>query len=37
MNCAEIGPGTAWPWAALTADELAGVSALAHNSPGLVA
>jgi CBS domain-containing protein len=37
LNCEEIGPGTAWPGVALTADELTCAGTLARNSPGLVA
>ena len=37
MNWEDIGPGTVWPWAALTADELSCASTLARNTPGLVA
>ena len=36
MNWEEVGLGSGWPWT-LTADELTGASALARNSPGLVA
>jgi len=37
LNWEEIGPGTAWPCVALTADELSCASTLAGNTPGLVA
>jgi len=37
LNWEEVGPGTAWPCAALTADELSCTSTLARNTPGLVA
>lgn len=37
LNWEEIGLGPAWPGAEMTTDELTGVTAMARNTPGLVA